>query len=92
MFANKNNKGGQIIFSSHDLITMNSEYFRKDQIYFAALNECFFTNLVCLNDFGSAIREGNAFSKKYLEGELGYDPYIKMGMEWMNETTKKQKK
>ncbi len=31
-----NRKGGQLIFTSHDLSTMNSELFRRDEIWFVA--------------------------------------------------------
>ncbi|MDE6289262.1 MAG: ATP-binding protein, partial [Ureaplasma sp.] len=77
MFYSKFNKKSQIVFTSHDMGTLSTKYFRKDQIYFAALNELNFTNLVCLNDFGSSIRESSSFSKIYLSGKIGYDPYIR---------------
>lgn len=32
----KNKKGAQLIFTSHDLSTMNSEVFRRDEIWFVA--------------------------------------------------------
>ena len=34
-----NRHGAQLIFTSHDLSTMNSEVFRRDEIWFAAENE-----------------------------------------------------
>ncbi len=83
MFSNQSNTSSQLIFSSHDLTTMSSEYFRKDQIYFAATNEANFTNITCLHSFGSEIREKSSFYKKYLNGELGNDPFIDYGMKWM---------
>ncbi|MDE5651791.1 MAG: ATP-binding protein, partial [Ureaplasma sp.] len=77
MFYSKFNKKSQIVFTSHDMGTLSTTYFRKDQIYFAALNELNFTDLVCLNEFGSSIRESSSFSKIYLDGKIGYDPYIR---------------
>ena len=32
----KNKKGAQLIFTSHDLSTMNSDVFRRDEIWFVA--------------------------------------------------------
>ena len=72
----KNNKGAQLIFSSHDMPTLDSSIFRKDEIYFAAINDSKFTSIVSLREFGSDVREANNFSKLYLDGKLGYDPYI----------------
>ncbi|MDK2819970.1 MAG: ATP-binding protein, partial [Mycoplasmataceae bacterium] len=77
MFTNnKKNKGAQLMFSSHDMPTLTREIFRKDEIYFAAINDSRFTSIISLWDFGSDVREANNFSKTYLDGKLGYDPYV----------------
>lgn len=77
MFTNnKDNQGAQLMFSSHDMPTLTSNIFRKDEIYFAAINESKFTSIISLWDFGSDVREANNFSKTYLDGKLGYDPYV----------------
>ncbi len=77
MFTNnKKNPGAQLIFSSHDMPTLTSDIFRKDEIYFAAINDSRFTSIISLWDFGSDVREANNFSKTYLDGKLGYDPYV----------------
>ena len=34
-----NKYGAQLLFTSHDLTTMNNKVFRRDEIWFAALNE-----------------------------------------------------
>jgi hypothetical protein len=44
----KNNKGAQLIFSSHDMPTLSSSIFRKDEIYFAAINDSKFTSIISL--------------------------------------------
>ena len=75
MFTKKN-KGAQLIFSSHDMPTLCSSIFRKDEIYFAAINDSKFTSLISLWEFGSDVRAENSFSKNYLDGKLGYDPYV----------------
>ncbi len=81
---NKNSSQAQLIYTSHDMGTLDKDLFRKDQIYFAALNEASFTNIICLNYFGDSIRGGVSFSKKYMDGKIGYDPYIQYGMDWLN--------
>jgi len=72
----KKNKGAQLLFSSHDMPTLSSSIFRKDEIYFAAINDSKFTSIVSLWEFGSDVREANNFAKTYLDGKLGYDPYV----------------
>lgn len=82
MFNSEFNKKSQIIFTSHDIHTLSNEYFRKDEIYFAALNELCYTDVICLAEFGNAVREKTSISSKYLKGEFGYDPYIKKCEGW----------
>ena len=85
MFHEKKiNSNSQLIFSSHDMELLSSKILREDEIYFAALNENYFTNLVSLIEF-KGVRINNNFAKKYLNGEFGYDPYIDKGMNWKNE-------
>lgn len=84
LFHSNFNKSSQLIFSSHDMNTLDSKYLRKDEIYFAGLNESYFTNLICLSNF-KEVREKSSFSKKYLNGDFGYDPYILKAKGWNNE-------
>ncbi len=80
----KNNKGAQLIFSSHDMPTLSSSIFRKDEIYFAAINDSKFTSIISLWEFGSDVREANNFAKTYLDGKLGYDPYVDYSLKGFN--------
>lgn len=87
LFKNKdiNKNNAQLIFSSHDLSTLNSDVFRRDEIYFAAINESFFSNIISLSDLimeedGKKVRNDHNYSKLYLEGKIGYDPYIDYSM------------
>ncbi len=80
----KINTNSQLIFSSHDMELLSSKILREDEIYFAALNENYFSNLVSLVEF-KGVRINNNFAKKYLNSEFGYDPYIDKGMSWVNE-------
>jgi hypothetical protein len=68
------NKESQLIYTSHDMPTLNKENFRRDQIYFCAINESYFSNIISLKDIGA--RNDDKYYKKYLEGKYGYDPYI----------------
>ena len=82
--SNKKNNSSQLIYTSHDMGTLTNKLFRKDEIYFAAINESYFSNIVSLADFDLQIRKTNSFSKLYMEGKLGYDPYIDYSLEWIN--------
>ncbi len=87
LFHSKENKNSQIIFTSHDMNTLSPKYLRKDEVYFVALNESYFTNIICLSNFED-VREKSSFSKKYLDGEFGYDPYILRGVKWDSDDKK----
>ncbi len=81
MFNYQEKTCSQLLFTSHDMGTLSTDYFREDEIYFAALNESNFTDIICLSEFGSEIRTKSSISNKYLNGDLGYDPYIKRAKE-----------
>ncbi len=81
----KNPGTAQLIYTSHDMNTLSEDLFRRDEIYFAALNESKFTNVVCLNEFGSTIRGKCSFSNQYLSGKIGYDPYINYALRWLDD-------
>ena len=74
-----NRKGAQLIFTSHDLSTMNSDVFRRDEIWFVAKGNCQNSTLYSLvefkNDKGESVRKDAKFDKQYLEGKYGADPY-----------------
>ncbi len=81
-----NKKGGQLIFTSHDLTTMTSEVFRRDEIWFVAKGKKQDSRLYSLvefkNDKGESIRKDAKFDKQYLEGKYGADPYLKKLIDW----------
>ena len=64
--------------------TLDSKYLRKDEVYFAALNENYFTNVTSLSSFED-IRDKSSYSSQYLKGKLGYDPYITRAIKWLND-------
>ena len=81
-----NKKGGQLIFTSHDLSTMNNDVFRRDEIWFVAKGRGQNSGLYSLvgfkNDKGESVRKDAKYDKQYLEGKYGADPYLKKIIDW----------
>ena len=88
MFSNMsiNKKKAQLIFTSHDLSTMNSEVFRRDEIWFVAKGNSQNSQLYSLVEFknekGESVRKVAKFDKQFLEGKYGADPYLKRIIDW----------
>lgn len=82
--SNPNNS--QLLFTSHDLSTMNSKNFRRDEIWFTAKGIDSSTTLYSLVDFvdetGEKTRNDEKYSKRYLEGRYGADPIIRRLLNW----------
>lgn len=83
---NINKKKSQLVFTSHDLSTMNSDIFRRDEIWFAAKGNAQNSNLYSLVEFknerGESVRKDAKFDKQYLEGKYGADPYLRKIIDW----------
>lgn len=81
-----NRRGAQLLFTSHDLTTMSNSVFRRDEIWFAALNENRESEIYSLYDIRTVddkhINNTAAYSKQYLEGRYGADPYLKTILDW----------
>ena len=75
-----NSKGAQLLFTSHDMTTMKNTVFRRDEIWFAALNEGHESNIYSLYEIrredNERINNTAAYDKQYLEGRYGADPYL----------------
>lgn len=91
MFKNQelNKKGAQLLFSSHDLTTMKNTVFRRDEIWFAAMNDNHESEIYSLYEFrqedNTRVKSTAAFDKQYLEGRYGADPYLSnmlTGRDW----------
>lgn len=82
----KNKKGAQLIFTSHDLSTMNSEVFRRDEIWFVVKgnhqNSKLYSLVEFKNEKGESVRKDAKFDKQYLEGKYGADPYLRKIIDW----------
>jgi len=83
-----NRHKAQLIFTSHDLSTMNSDVFRRDEIWFVAKGNAQNSKLYSLVEFknekGESVRKDAKFDKQYLEGKYGADPCIKNIIDWEN--------
>ena len=82
LFKNKklNAKGAQLLFTSHDMTTMKNTVFRRDEIWFAALNGKHESEIYSLYEIrredNERINNTAAYDKQYLEGRYGADPYL----------------
>lgn len=87
MFKKKelNQKGAQLLFTSHDMSTMRNTVFRRDEIWFAALGDKHGSEIYSLYDLrnpdDSHVSNKSAYDKQYLEGRYGADPYLQNMLE-----------
>lgn len=88
LFTNRNinKKGAQLVFTSHDMSTLKNDVFRRDEIWFAALDEMHSSELYSLYEIrkedGKRINHTASYDKQYLEGRYGADPYLRTMMDW----------
>ena len=78
LYTNKeHNKGeGQLIFSSHNLVCLDSNDLRRDEIWFVEKNNQK-SNMFSLYDFNETpIRKDLDFGKHYLSGRFGAVPFV----------------
>ena len=75
-----NENGAQLLFTSHDMSTMKNTVFRRDEIWFVALNEMRSSEIYSLYEIrhedNERVKSTAAFDKQYLEGRYGADPYL----------------
>lgn len=78
MFNNELNKGSQLIFTTHDLLLLDTKkLMRKDQIYLTDIKDNQHAQLCCLTEFTSAedkIRGTENICDYYLKGRFGAVP------------------
>jgi AAA15 family ATPase/GTPase len=70
-----NSKNAQIIFSTHEVLLLDKNTFRKDQIWFTEKDKTGATELFSANDF-DGVRDDMPFDKWYLAGKFGGTPHI----------------
>jgi len=82
----RNKYNAQLIFTSHDLSTMTSEFLRRDEIWFIAKNNMQASQMYSLVEFkdpkGKTPRKDAAYNKQYIEGKYGADPYLQKIINW----------
>lgn len=73
--SNVNTKGAQLLFTTHDAMLLDLDFFRRDQIWFAEKDDksCA-TELYSLASFSP--RKGENVRKGYLQGRFGAIPFI----------------
>lgn len=69
-----NLKNAQLIFTTHDTSLLDSDLFRRDQVWFVQKDEQQGSRLYSLLDFKP--RKGEAIGKGYLQGRYGALPFI----------------
>ena len=65
---------------------MNSEVFKRDEIWFVAKGNNQNSKLYSLVEFktgnGEVVRKDAKYDKQYLEGKYGADPYLRKIIDW----------
>lgn len=69
-----NQKNAQLIFTTHDTSLLDSDLFRRDQVWFIQKDDQESSRLYSLLDFKP--RKGEAIGKGYLQGRYGALPFI----------------
>jgi len=80
MFQDKevNLMGSQLIFTTHNLIMLDNQEMRRDQVWFVEKDERGFTSAFSLDSFKPTkgeVRSDMNYSKNYLAGRFGAIPY-----------------
>lgn len=75
-----NSNNAQLLFTTHDTNLLNSDSFRRDQIWFTEKDNTEQTDLYSLYDFnlpdGSKVRSDSNLEKNYIRGRYGAIPFI----------------
>ena len=88
LFTNReiNKNGAQLLFTCHDMSILKNDVFRRDEIWFAALDENHSSEIYSLYDIrkedGKRVNRTAAYDRQYLEGRYGADPYLKTMLSW----------
>jgi AAA15 family ATPase/GTPase len=73
---NRNTRGAQLIFATHDNTLMNQSLFRRDQIWLVEKDADQASRLFSLYDFAEKPRKGEAIHRGYLAGRYGGVPTL----------------
>lgn len=75
LFNSKENKGSQLIFTTHDTNLLSSDLLRRDQIEFVEKDKYGACHLYSLVQF-KGIRNTASFEKDYIQGKYGAIPFL----------------
>lgn len=76
-FHHHNKRSAQLICTVHDILLLDNDLFRRDQIWFIDKNQFGASNLYSLAEFKTnTVRKSSAFHKNYSEGKYGAVPYF----------------
>lgn len=80
LFHQGNHNYAQLIFATHNANLLNSELFRRDQIWFTEKNHDEATEIYSLADYrldnGGKVRQDASYEKDYLHGRYGAIPFL----------------
>ena len=72
--AHSSKSGSQVVFTSHDVSLMESDLFRRDQLWLVEKDATGASQLVSLLDYRA--RKGESFRRGYLAGRYGALPVV----------------
>lgn len=75
LFNSKENKGAQLIITTHDTNLLSSKLLRKDQIEFVEKDKYGISHLYSLAEF-KGVRNDASFEKDYIHGKYGAIPFL----------------
>jgi len=75
LFNSAQNKGAQLIFTTHDTNLLSSDLLRRDQIEFVEKDKYGASHLYNLVQF-KGIRNNGSFEKDYIQGKYGAIPFL----------------
>lgn len=78
-FHSEENAGrAQLLIATHDVLLMDPEHFRRDQIWFCKKDQRGATTLYCMDEFDSqTVRNSSKFSRAYLQRVFGAVPDVR---------------
>lgn len=74
--SERNTKGAQLVFTTHDTGLLNSGLLRRDQIWFTEKRPDQSTDLYSLSEIDAPPRKGESLERNYLRGKYGAVPYL----------------
>jgi uncharacterized protein len=87
--AKSNQLNAQLIFNTHNTTLLDSDLFRRDQIWFTEKDRFGAATLFSLADFKSEVRKTENFERNYLLGKYGAVPIVEdFGQQYLASSAK----